>query len=228
MNNIIDGTTVAAEHSLTPTAARTYATDMVRALIVGLVTIGVALFGLPAGTASAAPPLAAQGTSPARIRFDASVSASQYAALKIARDVINKDTKGRTLDYKKARKRFGKHSTYRRELAAAWLTSGGRIKNISKAESTKVRKYRPTSNKTAAKGLASTGTGTNCTGDTTYFTFGPGAPNYYFYDSCDTEDIKTGLTLCMIGAVLVAQSCSMSVSEPAWPSSSRAVARQVR
>jgi hypothetical protein len=135
MNNIIDGTTVAAEHSLTPTAARTDATDMVRALIVGIVTIGVALFSLPAGTASAEPPLAARVTSPARIRFDASVSASQYAALKIARDVINKDTKGRTLDYTKARKRFGKHSTYRRELAAAWLTSGGRIKNISKAES---------------------------------------------------------------------------------------------
>jgi hypothetical protein len=176
-----------------------------RALVVSLLTALAVLAGLLAPPASAAPRqpddrVTPQRTQPVSYKHQATVSKSQMAGLRIAKDVANKDSKGKTLDYKKAAKRWGKHTIYRRQFAGAWLATGGKIKNIGKSEFNRVKKYRLKAKATRATGMVSARSGTNCTGSTSYFWAPHKGINFYYFDSCRTNDFKANLTFCMTGA----------------------------
>jgi hypothetical protein len=187
-----------------------------RTIAAAAVTLGIALAGLPVPAQAAPPdpaPIAALINAPVKYKHTPSVSKSQMVGLKIARSVAN-STKGRTLDYKFARKKFGSHYIYRRQFAGSWVAAGGSIKNISAAERKKVYKYRIRARVSSAAISAKAG---NCTGDTAFFSFGSGSSSYHFFDSCATNNLKANLTFCMTGAGFTAalfrhEGVSVSVS----------------
>lgn len=104
------------------------------------------------------------------------------------------DKKKHTLDYKKANKYDKGKTTTRRKFAAGYLWTGGKIKNISKTELKRVKKYLPKKSYSKVRAMGKRGSGDSparCTGVTKLTTKqkGPWFDNHYYYNSCDTATI---------------------------------------
>jgi len=169
-------------------------TRILKALLAVAVVCSVALVAPPAG----ATPVTSQSTQPVVYKHRASVSKAQMRGLRIARTVILKDTKGKVLDYRKSKKHWARHTTYRRQFAGAWIAAGGKVTHISKAERKRVNRWVLRAKGTHSSTAGLTTQARNCTGDTVYYRIG--AVNYYFYDSCKTNDFKRNVAFCMTGA----------------------------
>lgn len=166
---------------------------VVRSLVIILFALGVALSLVTPATAT---PVTGKSTSPVSYAHRASVSKAQMKGLRIARTVVLKDTKGKVLDYKKAKKHWGKHTTYRRQFAGAWIAAGGKVTHISKKERKKVNRWVLRAPVPAANGMHAQAR--HCTGRTAYY-WVPWT-NYYYYDSCRTNDFQRNAAFCMTGA----------------------------
>ncbi len=109
---------------------------------------------------------------------------------------------GRTLDYRDAKKEFGKKVSWRRQFAAGWKLGGGKLTHVSKAETkaiSKTRKrYQPPAPVLDARLLQAA---PNCRGRTGH-ELHPGTDYYHwdYFNSCQTNKIIRNLTWCLGGA----------------------------
>jgi len=141
---------------------------------------------------------------PAPTTHSARVSVKQYKAMKkVVR--VKRKADGRTLDYREAKKEFGKKVSWRRQFAAGWKLGGGELTHVSKAETkaiSKTRKrYQPPAPPLDARLLQAA---PNCRGRTGH-ELHPGTDYYHwdYFNSCQTNKIIRNLTWCLGGAGFV-------------------------
>jgi hypothetical protein len=141
----------------------------------------------------------------------ARVSPTEYKALRLSAK-LKKQTRGQTLDYRKAKKIFGKGATrasWRRQYTAGWKTAGGKTSHVSKAERKKIeaerKKYQPKS---------AIGTLAKCEGKSGYVRLDPSQNDYFnlnYFDSCETNKLTRNIGWC----VGIAGGIAMMIPHPA-------------
>jgi hypothetical protein len=134
------------------------------------------------------------------------LSKSEKAAIKLAARLDAKATKGRVLDYKRANKYDRGEVLFRRKFTAGWLSTGGKVVNISRNERKKVHRFIPKGDKYWMLPKNSFGV-PQCSGKTKYVQRGRvGRPGYRaesWYNSCDTAKLLWvyGATSLLLGGV---------------------------
>jgi hypothetical protein len=114
---------------------------------------------------------------------------------------MKKQTKGRTLDYRVAKKVFGKGDTrvkWRRQVAAGWWDAGGKLSHISKAERRKVDAFRDRVGQSQLYALQAA-----CTGRSGHERLDPTKEDYFnrnYYNSCQVNIIKRNFSICGLAA----------------------------
>lgn len=133
------------------------------------------------------------------VRHTVSISTTQYKAVKYGVRAA-KTAKGRTLDYRQARKVFGKKVSWRRQFAGGWLGGNSKLTHVSSAErkaiAREVRKHH---------GVAAQTINKKCMGWSGWKK--PANQNYWndwYYDSCRTNLIVRNLTWCVGSAGMLA------------------------
>lgn len=124
---------------------------------------------------------------------------------------LKSETKGATMDYRKARKIFGSHRSWRREYAAGWLAAGKKISHVTAAERREIAKARkrhlkPRDLRAGSFRLTPDG-GSNCRGRSGYVRLDERRSDYfnrYYFDSCQTNVIIRNFGSCMGVAGLLA------------------------
>jgi len=151
-----------------------------------------------------APP--ADLAAPAPTTHHPRVSVTQYKAMKkVVR--VKRKAHGRTLDYREAKKEFGKKVSWRRQFAAGWKLSGGKLTHVSKAETKAIEKVRrakqpPTPGAAALHLLQAA---PNCQGRVGH-ELHPNTDYYHwdYFNSCQTNKLIRNFSWCVGGAGLIA------------------------
>ena len=102
--------------------------------------------------------------------------------------------KKKHLDWRKAKKYFGKHTKSRDSFASGWLAGGAKLDHASASTIKRLKNYKNPA-VTPNSVMRPMGGGTNCTGVTKHVHVRDLVDDYY-YDSCDTIDIMYWLKTC--------------------------------
>ena len=188
-----------------------------RLLVIALAAMAVLVSVTVApAPATAAPPRQPDVTlAAAKVNYShtAKVSVARYNTIKIAAK-LKGQTKGKTLDYRKAVKAFGEgasRTSWRREYAAGWKLGGGKISHVSKAELKKIdqerKEHQPRSSAKLSSSADLKAKAPNCSGRSGYVKKNYHTddwPNWSYFNSCQTNKLIRNFTWCAGGAGLIA------------------------
>ncbi len=185
----------------------------IRAGLAGLISILLALALLGGTPRAEASPRMSPPPDGAGSQRGVTLSATQWKAAKLVTSTRNSAVSkgGGTMDYRKAKKIFATNKIYgtdwRRQMAAGYRQTGGKILHISKAENKKVEAVRKKLyGKKKARLLSDTPVrafGPHCTGKSGKVVINKHESHTYF-NSCQTNDIAYAWAGCVatMGAVI--------------------------